>query len=69
MRIAEQGIFEPSEVKRLLSEHLTGRRDHRKQLWTLFVFQLWHRRWADRGPSTSDDGAPNLSATRASTAR
>ena len=68
VRIAEQGIFEPSEVKRLLSEHLTGRRDHRKQLWTLFVFQLWHRRWANRSPSTSDDGAPNLSATRPSTA-
>ena len=30
-----------------LSEHLSGRRDHRKQLWTLFVFQLWHRRWVE----------------------
>ena len=28
-------------------EHLSGRRDHRKQLWTLFVFQLWHRRWVE----------------------
>jgi asparagine synthase (glutamine-hydrolysing) len=52
-RIADQGIFQPEEVQRLVSEHLTGRRDHRKQLWTLFVFQLWHRRWADRLPSRS----------------
>ncbi len=44
-RLRSQGIFEPAEVQRLLSEHLTGRRDHRKQLWTLFMFQLWHRRW------------------------
>jgi asparagine synthase (glutamine-hydrolysing) len=44
-RLREQGIFEPGEVQRLLAEHLAGRRDHRKPLWTLFVFQLWHRRW------------------------
>jgi hypothetical protein len=30
-----------------VSEHLSGRRDHRKPLWTLFVFQLWHRRWLE----------------------
>jgi len=45
-RIRQQGIFEPATVERLISEHMTGRRDHRKPLWTLFVFQLWHRRWA-----------------------
>jgi asparagine synthase (glutamine-hydrolysing) len=44
-RIRQQGLFQPAEVDRLISEHLSGRRDHRKQLWTLFVFQLWHRRW------------------------
>jgi len=46
-RLRDQGIFDPSEVQRLLSEHMAGRRDHRKQLWTLFVFQLWHRNWMD----------------------
>jgi asparagine synthase (glutamine-hydrolysing) len=46
-RLQAQGIFEPSEVERLITEHLSGRRDHRKQLWTLFVFQLWHRRWME----------------------
>jgi asparagine synthase (glutamine-hydrolysing) len=47
-RIRRQGLFQPVEVQRLLSEHLSGRRDHRKPLWTLFTFQLWHRRWAAR---------------------
>jgi asparagine synthase (glutamine-hydrolysing) len=46
-RIRRQGLFESTEVQRLLSEHLSGRRDHRKALWTLFVFQLWHRRWLE----------------------
>jgi asparagine synthase (glutamine-hydrolysing) len=47
-RLRRQGLFEPVAVQRLLTEHMTGRRDHRKPLWTLFVFQLWHRRWAER---------------------
>ncbi len=42
-RLDAQGIFRPTEVQRLLREHLAGRRDHRKELWTLLVFQLWHR--------------------------
>jgi asparagine synthase (glutamine-hydrolysing) len=49
-RIRRQGLFEPVEVTRLVSEHLSGRRDHRKALWTLFVFQLWHRRWLEGRP-------------------
>jgi asparagine synthase (glutamine-hydrolysing) len=44
-RVDHQGIFDAREVRRLVSEHLDGRRDHRKQLWTLLMFQLWHRRW------------------------
>jgi len=41
-RIVREGFFEPAEVKRLIAEHLDGRRDNRKQLWTLFAFELWH---------------------------
>jgi asparagine synthase (glutamine-hydrolysing) len=46
-RLRRQGIFEPAEVQRLVSQHLSGTADHRKPLWTLFVFQLWHRRWLE----------------------
>jgi asparagine synthase (glutamine-hydrolysing) len=52
-RLREQGIFEPSEVERLVTEHLQGRRDHRKPLWTLFMFQLWHGRWLEGSSSAS----------------
>jgi asparagine synthase (glutamine-hydrolysing) len=41
-RIAGQGFFDPHGVKRLIDEHVEGRRDNRKQLWTLFAFELWH---------------------------
>jgi asparagine synthase (glutamine-hydrolysing) len=40
-RLRGQGLFEPREAERLVREHLSGRRDHRKQLWTLLMFQLW----------------------------
>ena len=41
-RIASQGFFDPGAVARLIGDHLDGRRDNRKQLWTLFAFELWH---------------------------
>jgi len=40
-RIQRQGLFNPGEVTRLLNEHLSGKKDNRKQLWTLLMFQLW----------------------------
>ena len=40
-RIAREGYFEPAAVSGLVADHLDGRRDNRKQLWTLFAFELW----------------------------
>lgn len=42
--LRRQRIFEPEPIQRLCREHLEGRADHRKQLWTLLAFQLWHDR-------------------------
>ena len=39
--LRQQGIFNPKEVSRLVTEHATGAADHRKKLWTLLVLQLW----------------------------
>ena len=41
-RIARKGFFDPAAVSRLIEDHLDGRHDNRKQLWTLFAFELWH---------------------------
>ncbi len=43
-RLRTQGIFEPEPVGRLLEEHWSGKRDNRKGLWTLLMFQLWRER-------------------------
>ncbi len=48
-RIAQEGFFEAGAVRRLIDDHLAGRRDNRKQLWTLFAFELWHDGYARGG--------------------
>ena len=49
-RIARKGFFEPAAVAALVREHLEGQRDNRKQLWTLFAFELWHDGYLSRSP-------------------
>ena len=44
-RIRHDGIFEWSEIERLRTEHLSGRRNHAHQLWAIMVFQAWQDRW------------------------
>ncbi len=44
-RIKRQGLFRADEVTRRVAEHRSGARDHRKPLWTLLMFQLWHETW------------------------
>jgi asparagine synthase (glutamine-hydrolysing) len=41
-RIAREGYFDAAVVARLIRDHLEGSRDNRKQLWTLFAFEMWH---------------------------
>jgi asparagine synthase (glutamine-hydrolysing) len=50
-RLREQVLFSPVAVEQLVTDHLEGRRDNRKQLWTLFVFQRWYESCRAR-PST-----------------
>ena len=44
-RLGQSGIFDEQAVAKLISDHRSGRRDNRKQLWTLMVFSLWYNRW------------------------
>ncbi len=44
-KVKQQGLFNPAFVRQILGEHLAGRADHRKSLWTLLCFQLWYDRW------------------------
>ena len=40
-RLRRQGLFDPPYVSALLDRHLRGVANHRKELWTLLMFELW----------------------------
>ncbi len=40
-RIGREGFLNPAYVDTLLKDHLVGKKDNRKQLWTLLVWELW----------------------------
>ncbi|HEY1601160.1 MAG TPA: asparagine synthase (glutamine-hydrolyzing) [Pirellulales bacterium] len=42
-----RGYFQPAAVERLVNDHLSGVFDHSYRLWSLLVFELWQRQWAD----------------------
>jgi asparagine synthase (glutamine-hydrolysing) len=44
VRIAGDGVLVPAAVSRLVDGHLSGRSDHRKELFALLVFQIWKDR-------------------------
>jgi asparagine synthase (glutamine-hydrolysing) len=52
-RIGSQGLLDPAAVSALLDDHLAGRRDNRKQLWTLYMFERWYDNFAAAAPSHS----------------
>ena len=44
-RIGREGFLNPKYVTPLLQDHLVNKRDNRKQLWTLLVWELWVNRY------------------------
>ncbi len=44
-RIKRDGYFSEKFVQNLLSQHFSGKVDHRKPLWTLYMFQKWMDNW------------------------
>jgi asparagine synthase (glutamine-hydrolysing) len=42
-----RGFFRPDSVSVLISEHVSGRRDHSYLLFSLLMFELWHREFLD----------------------
>jgi asparagine synthase (glutamine-hydrolysing) len=48
-RTLQRGYFQPSFVRLLVDEHLSGKRDHTLRLWQLVVFERWHRQYVDTG--------------------
>jgi asparagine synthase (glutamine-hydrolysing) len=46
-RVRRAGVFNPNYVARLQDEHERGIANHRKLLWTLLMFELWHESFVE----------------------
>jgi asparagine synthase (glutamine-hydrolysing) len=49
----QRGYFDAAALKKLVKEHLGGRRDRSSELWALLMFELWHRNFLEKRPSLS----------------
>jgi asparagine synthase (glutamine-hydrolysing) len=47
-RTLQRGYFDPSGVRRMMDDHLTGRRVLTQRLWRLLMFELWHRNFLEK---------------------
>ncbi len=50
-RLEREGYFAVDAVRDLIDAHMAGRRDYRKELWTLFMFQRWQDAYQGAGPA------------------
>jgi asparagine synthase (glutamine-hydrolysing) len=46
-RTMRRGLFNPTFIRRLVDEHVAGRRDWSNRLWALLVLELWFREFID----------------------
>jgi asparagine synthase (glutamine-hydrolysing) len=44
-KIRREGIFDYAYIKELLKRYLDNKSDLRKEIWSLFVFEMWYDRW------------------------
>jgi asparagine synthase (glutamine-hydrolysing) len=56
----QRGYFQPPFVRRLVDEHVSGKRDHTLRLWQLVVFERWHQQYADRDGKSLPPFAPGV---------
>ncbi len=45
-RINKDGLFNSKTISTMLDDHFSGKKDNRKQIWTLLMFEMWKERFA-----------------------
>jgi asparagine synthase (glutamine-hydrolysing) len=47
-KIAREGIFDHRAISAMIREFLADKSDTRKEIWTLFMFEMWYDKWMGR---------------------
>ena len=56
-----RGITNGDEVRRIIQNHVSGRRDFRRELWTLLNLELWHQIFVDApSPPVTPPAVPSF---------
>ncbi|MFQ5714608.1 MAG: asparagine synthase (glutamine-hydrolyzing) [Candidatus Scalinduaceae bacterium] len=45
-KLKQEGLFNVGAIQTMLDDHFSGKRDNRKPIWTLFMFEMWKERFA-----------------------
>ena len=67
-----RGYFHPEVVRRTVEDHVTGRVDRSRSIWTLLALEIWHRMFVDDTgdePASGRVGALLLEAHRGARTR
>ncbi|HEY8810335.1 MAG TPA: asparagine synthase-related protein, partial [Solirubrobacterales bacterium] len=59
----DHGHFEPDAVRALLDRHTSGAEDRSGAIWSLLVFELWHREVA-AAPASKTVSPPRIEAAQ-----
>ncbi|MBI1796932.1 MAG: asparagine synthase (glutamine-hydrolyzing) [Candidatus Eisenbacteria bacterium] len=57
-----RGYFDPAVLRGYVADHIEGRRDRARELWTLLTLELWHRAYIDAPPRPVVFSAPPRAA-------
>jgi len=53
-----RGYYDPVRLRAYVDDHVSGRRDRSRELWTLLTLELWHRMFIDRSPARAGAYVP-----------
>jgi asparagine synthase (glutamine-hydrolysing) len=54
-RTLQRGYFRQATVKKILEQHMRGKRDYSTWIWCLMILEMWFRTYLDQ-PLGSDAG-------------